>query len=206
MENADAKYIIFKVEPLEVINKAQVLVYAHLKHQELGAQSELENALLEIYEQHKNIGGFKDFERPTVVGVYLYASEKLGRQDRSSWIAMLMKGPRDDKPQIRIDKLRLNGLTALESGQWTEEELALERLNKELFERGLELCSFSKRLDEIELDCIQKADKRYPNYGLEHMRYNDELLSEAMKEVYAIHDLTYDLVNRVHVFARTYCR
>jgi hypothetical protein len=206
MKNNTSQYTIFHVEPLEVHNKAQVLVYAHLTRKDLETVAHLENTLLEIYEQYKATTGFKKFERPTVVGVYLYTSEKLGRQNKAAWIGMLMKGPSDTDPKIRIDELKFRSQASLEANEGTRDEIELEELNKALFERGLELCSFSKRLGEIELDCIRKADKKYPDYGLQHQSYVNDLQEVAMKEICLVHDLNDEMLNKVHVFSMAYCK
>jgi len=201
-----SEYVIFDVQLLETHNKAQVLVYAHLVKKELETKAHLENALTEIYNQYKDTAEFEKFERPTVVGVYLYTSHRLGAQDKAAWIGMLIKGPNDAVPQIRIDELKFKSQTSLENNEGTEDEIELEKLNKLLFERGLELCSFSKRIGEIELACIRKADKKYPDYGAQHQAYVDELQELAMREIYLVHDLTDKMITQVNVFAMTYCK
>jgi hypothetical protein len=206
MENKMSEYVIFNVQPLELHNKAQVLVYAYLTRKILETEAHLENALLAIYEQYKDATGFKKFARPTVVGVYLYTSERLGKQDKAAWIGMLMKGPSDAAPNTRIDKLKFRSQSSLEASEGTEDEIEFEKLNKELFERGLELCSFNKRLGEIELACIHKADKKYPSYGLLHQAYVDELQEEARKEICQVHNLDDGILNKVNVFAMAFCK
>lgn len=206
MENETSEYVIFDVQLLEVPNKAQVLVYAHLTQQKLETKAHLENALLEIYELYKNTAEFKKFTHPTVVGVYLYTSEKLGKQNKAAWIGMLMKSPNDAAPKTRIDELKFRSQTSLEANEGTEDEIEFEKLNKVLFERGLELCSFNKRLSEIELECIHKADKHYPGYGLQHQAYIDELQEEATNEICRVHDLNDEILTKVNVFAIAYCK
>jgi hypothetical protein len=206
MNNMTSEYVIFNVQLLEVHNKAQVLVYAHLVKRELETKAHLENALLEIYNQYKDVAEFEKFERPTVVGVYLYTSHRLGEQDKSAWISMLIKGPSNAVPQIRIDEFKFRSQTSLENNEGTEDEIEFEKLNKLLFERGLELCSLSKRIGDIELACIRKADKKYPDYGLQHQAYVDELQELAMREIYLVHDLTSEVVTKVNVFAIAYCK
>lgn len=206
MENKTSEYVIFDVQLLEVHNKAQILVYAHLTRPILETKAHLENALLEIYEQHKNIAEFKKFERPTVVGVYLYTSEKLGKQDKAAWIGMLMKGPNDAAPKTHTDELKFRSQTSLEANEGTKDEIEFEKLNKELFERGLELCSFNKRLGEIESACIRKADRKHPDYGIQHQAYIEELQEIAMREVCLVHDLDGETLTKVNVFAMAFCK
>jgi hypothetical protein len=206
MENETSEYVIFDVQLLEVHNKAQVLVYAHLTQQELETKAHLENALTEIYERYKDTIGFEKFARPTVVGIYLYTSEKLGKQNKAGWIGMLLKGPGDAAPNIRIDDLKFGSQTSLEANEGTEDEIEFEKLNKVLFERGLELCSFHKRLSEIESACIHKADQKHPGYGLQHQVYADELQAEATKEICRVHDLNDEILTKVNVFASAYCK
>lgn len=206
MANTASEYSVFDTQKYEVHNKAQVLVYAHLTQQELGTKNEIENALTELYERYKNETGYQNFERPTVVGVYLYTSEKIGRESKSSWLAMLVKGPSDAEPQLHVDELKFKSLKSLDANEGTEDEIELENLNKVLFERGLELCSFNKRLKELHLACIHKADAKFPDYGPQHQAYIEKLWKETRNEIHAVHDTTDEILGKVDVFAMVYCR
>ena len=206
MKNQASAYTIFDVQLSEVHNKAQVIVYAALSQQLVGTQESLEATLAEIYEQYKDTAGFRKFGLPTVVNAYLFTSEGLGRKDKSAHIAWLRKGPNEVEPIIKVDELRLADLRAWDANEWTEDTIAYEQLNRALFDKGLELCSLNNRLKQIEHECTRKADLRYPDFDLEHTTYNDELLSAALSEIKAVHNLDDDLLNSVHVFARAFRR
>jgi hypothetical protein len=206
MEDNASAYAIFDVQRLEEHNKAQVLVYACLTQQKVGTKQELERVLTQIYERYKDATGFRRFEQPTVVGVSLFTTAELGRQDTTAWIGWLTKGPKDAEPILTIDMLKLEDLRAWEANEWTESTIAYEQLNRALFDRGLELCSFSKRLREIGRECRRKADIRYPDFGVEHTPYAGELLAAATSEIKAVHNLDDDLLNKGHEFARIHCR
>lgn len=199
------KYSVFNKVKSETRNKAQVLLYAYLE-QEPTTESELENTLIDLYEQNKNEDGYNNFDRPTVVGAYLFTSKKLGQQDKAAWIGMLMKGPNDAQPRISIDKLKLKGQRGLKDNETSEDEVVLANLNKTLAKRGLELCSFSKQLSDIELECIHKADRRYPDYGMDHMAYVDKLTEAEMVKIQKRHRLSDDIFTKVSVFAGVYCK
>lgn len=206
MTNKTSEYVVFDAQTSETHNKAQVLIYAALSQQKVGTKESLVAVLAEIYEQHKNTTGFNGFVRPTVLNVYLFTSEELGKKDKSAHIAWLRKGPNETEPIINVDESRLADLRAWDANEWTKDTVAFEVLNKTLFERGLELCSFNVRLREIEADCVRKATLRYPSFELEHTAYNNELLAIAMSEVKAVHDLDDALLSSVHVFAGVHCR
>jgi hypothetical protein len=206
MEDNASEYAIFDVQRLEVHDKAQVLIYACLTQQKIGTREELERVLTAIYERYKDTTGFRRFERPTVVGVSLFTTAELGRRDKAAWIGWLTKDPQDAEPILHIDELKLADLRAWDANEWTESTIAYEQLNRSLFDRGLEVCSFNKRLREIERECGHKADRRYPDFGAEHTPYADELLAAAMSEIKAVHNLDDDLLHQVHGFARIHCR
>jgi hypothetical protein len=206
MEDNASEYAIFDVQRLEVHDKAQVLVYAYLTQQKVATKEELERALTEIYQQYQDTVGFRRFKRPTVVSVSLFMSEELGKQNKAAWIGSLTKGPKDAEPILTIDVQKLEDLRAWEANEWTESTIAYEKLNRSLFHRGLELCSFNKRLGEIERECKRKADVRYPDFSVEHTPYVDELLAAATNEIKVVHHLDDELLHSVHVFARVHCR
>lgn len=199
------KYSVYDKVKSETGNKAQVLLYAFLE-EDADTETELENTLKDLYEQNKDEGGYQNFDKPTVVGVYLFTSEKLGRQDKSAWLGMLMKGPSDTEPRININSMKLKSQSALKDNETSEDERQLAALNKTLAKQGLELCSFSKLLGDIELECIHEADKKYPNYGMEHVDYVDKLNAVERNKLRKKYHLSADVFTKVNVFANVYCK
>jgi hypothetical protein len=206
MEDNAPEYAIFNVQLLEVHNEAQVLVHACLTQQKVATKQRLERALTEIYEQYKDTAGFRRFGRPTLVNAYLFTTEELGRQDPSAYIGWLRKGPKDAAPILHIDELKLADLRAWDANEWTKDIAGFEQLSRSLFDRGLELCSFNKRVQAIARECRHKADRRYPDFSVEHTAYVEELLAAATSEIKAVHKLDDDLLYQVHGFARVHCR
>jgi hypothetical protein len=162
---------------------------------------------LEIYRKNKNKDLFKNFNAPTVFGIYMFTSEETLNSDKSSWICMLSKGPSDSEPKISFNDFKLKSLQGLNDNRKSEDEIALDDLNKYLKERGLELCSFYKQLGDMELECIHKADAKYPNYDYpEHGDYSDKLMKEERIKLMSKYDLVDSIFGRVAVFGMSYCK
>ena len=205
VSNKALEYNVFDKVKSETNNKAQILVYAFLT-KDLNTKSEIEGFLSDIYEKNKNEAGYKGFSKPTVVGAYIFSSKKLAQQDKSAWTGMLIKGPGDIEPRISINDLKLKSQNGLKDNKKSEDEIALDLLNKSLSKKGLELCSFNKKLSDIELDCIHKADKKYPDFGTKHMEYVDKLTEVEMNKIRKKYHLNNDIFTKVSVFAGVYCK
>ena len=79
---------------------------AYLNDQ-FSSKEELSNTLNILYQTYRHEGGFQNFTEPTVVGVYLFETKKLASSDPSAWLAMLIKGPSDDVPNISYNNLKI---------------------------------------------------------------------------------------------------
>ena len=179
------KVLAYKVqnkEKSETSNKAQLKIYAYLTT-EPTTKEELENTINEIYIENKNESGYKNFSSPTVIGIYLYTSENKAKEMPDQWISMLSKGPNDTQPRISIDDFKLKSQSGLLDNEKSDDEIELERLTKYLQQRELELCTFYKRLGDMELDCIHVADKKYPDFGIKHSEYSEKLMEAERKKL-----------------------
>lgn len=76
-------YRILSEVPTETTGKAQVVYHAYYEDS-VYTEDALENILLDIYEQAKDKDLFKNFDSPTVIGAYLYASRETALNDESS--------------------------------------------------------------------------------------------------------------------------
>lgn len=198
-------YKIQNKEKSEMGSKAQLKIYAYLTT-EPTTKEELENTINKIYIENKNESGYKNFISPTVMAIYLFTSENKIKEMPDQWIAMLSKGPNDIQPHISIDDLKLKSQSGLTDNNKSEDEIEMERLTKYLKQRGLELCTFYKRLGDMELDCIHKADKKYPDFGIKHSDYSEKLMEEERMKLKRKYNLSDDTFISVSVFGGSYCK
>lgn len=198
-------YSIISEEPTETTGKAQIVYHAHYEDS-VYTEEALEKILLDIYEQAKDRDLFKNFDSPTVIGAYLYASRETALNDESSWIAMLSKSPSNPDPRLSFNTLKLNGLNDLQSVEKSEDAIRYEELTQYLKERGLELCSFRKKLGKMEDECIRMADEKYPDYGEEHHKYSSQLMDERRKKLAAEHNLADSVFSEVVGLGMYYCK
>jgi len=202
------KSLAYKVqnkEKSETKSKAQLKIYAYLTT-EATTKEELENTINEIYIENKNESGYNNFASPTVIAIYLFTSESKAKEMPDQWIAMLSKGPSDTQPRISIDDLKLKSQSGLTDNNKSEDEIGLERLVKYLQQRRLDLCTLYKQLGDMELDCIHKADKKYPDFGIKHSDYSEKLMDEERKKLKRKYNLSDDTFINVSVFGGSYCK
>jgi hypothetical protein len=198
-------YEIIEELPSETFNKAQILYYAHYTDS-VYSEKALSKVLVDIYGKAKHKDYFDNFNSPTVIGVYLFTSKETAQKDKSSWIAMLSKGPSDQSPRLSYNSLKISGLQGLNDSVKSKDEIYYENLNQYLQERGLQLCSFAERLGQMEDECIRLADKKYPNFGIEHSDYSFQLMKERRKEIASTYNLVDSIFGSVAVFSMTYCK
>lgn len=198
-------YIIYSAEKSETSNKAQMKVMAYLS-EGFKDKPDLEETLRTIYESYRHQGGYTNFPEPTVVGVYLFESEKLTKTDPSSWIAMLTKGPRDDMPYISFNDLKVKASLGLRDSVLSEDEIQLAKIKKLLDSRKIDMCELNKMLSNLELNSIHAADKQYPDYGSKHGAYADKLMDQGRKELERKYRLTEKEIGLISAFATVYCK
>lgn len=187
----------------ETPGKAQLLEYA-LYTNSVYTDEALKSTLMAIYNRNKNKDVFLSHDRATVIGVYLFTSKK-SYEDKSNWIAMLIKGPRDIEPYVSYNSLKVRALSEQDDNVKSKDEIALENLNRYLSKRGLELCSFSAMLQKMEQDHIDQADVAYPDLGSKHLAMIERLDKQAYRAIKRKYKLSEDMLTRVHVFAMSYC-
>lgn len=199
------KYEIVNEEKTETSNKAQLIEYVVYKDT-VYTQALLEKVLLDVYDKNKDRNLFANHDSPTVFGAYLFTSKEISEKNKSAWIAMLTKGPKDSEPRLLFNDLKIKSLQGLNDNIKSEDEVAYEKLTAYLEERNLELCSFHTQLQDMELDCIHKADAKYPDYGIKHNEYSQKLMEEEREKLAKQHNLADSIFTRVSVFAMSYCK
>lgn len=199
-------YRIISEEKVETNNKAQLIEYA-VYLDSTYSQEELKIVLLDIYDDYKDKDVFEKFDAPTVIGVNIYTSEDLAKNDKSSWIAMLSKYPNKNEPTFSFNDYKINSLQGLNDNEESKDEIALKELKSYLQERDLELCSLYKQLGDMELDCIHKADAKFPNFDYpEHINYSEKLMEEERKKILTNYNLADSIYTTVIVFGMSYCK
>lgn len=188
----------------ETPGKAQLLEYA-VCTDSVYTEEALRDALMDIYSRNRNKDVFESHDRATVVGAYLFTSRKT-YEDKSNWIAMLIKGPNDSEPYVSYNSFKVMALSGQNDQVKGKDEIELEKLNRYLGKRGLELCSFSAKLLKMEQDHIDAADAAYPDFGPEHLAMVDRLDEQAYRLLKKKYKLTDDRLTEVHVFAMSYCK
>lgn len=188
----------------ETTGKAQLLEYA-IYTDTIYTRAALESAVMDIYYQNKDRRVFENHETATVIGVYLFTSKE-AYKDKADWIAMLIKSPNSDRPDISFNDSKITALDNLTDGVKSKDEIELEKLKAYLKNRGLDLCKLSDLIKKAELDNIHKADTKYPDYGNEHMAMVDRLDAEFYSNLKRKYRISENMLNKVVVFAMSYCK
>lgn len=58
----------------------------------------------------------------------------------------------------------------------------------------------------MELECIRKADKKYPDFGEKHLAYSEKLIEDEQKKLILKHSLADSIFLQVSVFGFSYCK
>lgn len=207
-QNTDSdslKYEIINDEIYETSNKAQLIEYVVYKDT-IYTEEAFEKILLDIYQRNKDKDLFDNFNSPTVFAIYVFTSNEILNKDKSAWICMLSKGPRDLEPRLSFNSLKIKSLHGLNDNVKSKDEIAYENLKFYLQERNLELCSFYDKLGDMELECIHKADSKYPDYGVKHTEYASKLMKEERTKLKNQYNLADSIFVRVAIFGMNYCK
>ncbi|CAH0185976.1 MULTISPECIES: hypothetical protein [unclassified Pedobacter] len=201
---ATIKYEVINEQKLETSYKAQLIEYAIYKDT-IYTKEALEDAVLEIYNLNSIKDVFETHDKATVLAVYLFTSKEAFK-DKSNWIAMLIKGPNENKPRITYNDFKITALNNSADNVKTKDEIEVEKLKAYLQKRGLDLCILWEMLKKIELDNIHKADAKYPDYGDKHMALIDQLDEQSYRNLRKKYKLSDDMLSKVSIFAMSYCK
>lgn len=199
-------YVIIEEERVETNGKAQLIEYVALK-EESYSEENLKKVMLEVYYKNKDKDVFEKFDAATVFGVKVFTSEKIYKDDKSAWIAMLTKTLTHAEPSLSFNKRKIKSLSGLKDETKSKDEIILEKINNYLQERNLDLCSLNNHLGKIELDCIHKADAKYPNYDYpQHTDLTDKLIKQEREKLIKKYNLNDSIFIYVGVFSMSYCK
>lgn len=201
---ANNSYEIISESKSETIGKAQLVEYALYKDTIYNHQA-LKEAMMQIYNNNQEKDAFDSHEKATVIAVYLFTSNEAFK-DKANWIAMLIKAPSDIEPRISYNDFKINALSNTQDKVKSKDEIELEKLKTYLSARGLDLCTLSDTLKKMELDNIHKADATYPDYGDKHMAMIDRLDRESYRNLRMKYKMSDDMLNKVSIFAMSYCK
>ena len=108
-ERRKLDYEIVNTDIVETKNKAQITKYVAY-NDSIFDKDALSDVLLEVYFRNRKANVFENFDEPTVIAVYVFTSVEQAKNDRSSWISMLVKGPNDESPRLSYNELKLKSL------------------------------------------------------------------------------------------------
>jgi hypothetical protein len=201
----DSSYRVINKEKTDLPNKAQIKILACLKT-DLKDKPTIERTLKSIYESYRHEGGFTNFTEPSVIGVYLFTSEKVANEDKSNWIGMLVKRPGEENPEISINEWKADALIGESDGKKSADEVKLEKLKELLSKRNVELCALNKQISDLYLESIHKADRAFPDYGKKHDEYQDQVNNNDMSKLRKKYRLTKKNLEDVSNLAYLYCK
>src|SRR5690606_21955060 len=168
-------------------------------------REDLKRVLLDVYEKNKNENEFQYHDKPTVLGVYIYTSKESATDDRSSWIGMLTKVPKDILPALTYNDFRMEGQKDLHSNETSEDEKDYQDLLKYFQQRDIDFCEFYKNIGKIEKESIDKADEKYPEFGIKHLDYSEELIQKERTKLSRQHHIHDSIFTYAVVFGSKYC-
>jgi hypothetical protein len=189
----------------ETKSKAQVIMYV-VYNDTIFNKDALSDVLLEVYFRNRKSDVFKNFDEPTVVGVYVFTSKEQIETDKSSWISMLIKSPNDESPKLSYNEMKLKSLAVLNDKVKSRDEITLDGLNIYLEKKDLTLCKLYKEFSKYELENIHKADSKYPNFGKEHSDFITELDKADRKRIVSKYMLADSIYTLTIVFGPIYCK
>lgn len=203
--NSLPKYEVLKEEKFESSSKAQIQTFA-VYNDTMYTKELLKKVMEDIYNKTKNKNIFENHNAPTVVGAYVYTSKEMAENDKGAWIAMFTKGPNDKEPNYLYMDIKINSLQGLSDTLISANETNLNSLNSYLKERNLDLCVLYKQLSDLELECIQKAEEKVPDFGKKHLEYSDKLMEEGRQKLMLNYNLADSIFNEVVVYGISYCK
>ncbi len=198
-------YEILVTEPYETSGKAQVKSYAYLKSDTV-SNDNLRATLNEIYSTMKSYNNFKNFSAPTVIAIYLYTSKDKAKNMQEAWIGMLSKTPSDNEPRISIDEMKLSALAGTQDKTKSDDEKKLEELKTYFKKRNTDLCYVYKTLYDLEGESIKQADKKYPDFGIEHSNYSSKWYKIEKAKIFKKYKIDDSLSTYITVFGMNYCK
>lgn len=202
--NTKSVFEIISEVKSETIGKAQLIEYAFYKDT-IYTQQALKDVLIQIYNNNQDKDVFESHDKATVLAVYLFTS-KSAFDDKSNWIAMLIKSPNDPEPNISYNNFKVTALNNSSDTVKSQDEIELAKLKAYLNDRGLDLCALSETLKKMDLDNIHKADAKYPDFGDKHMAMIEQLDEQSYHNLRKKYRLIDDMLIKVSVFAMSYCK
>lgn len=101
-----------------------------------------------------------------------------------------------------INHEKTNGF---ENQKSTKDETTYQELTKYLKKRNLEFCAFSNEIEKMEIECIHKADAVYPDFGIKHNEYVEELTAVEIKKLGQKHNISDSIFPLIAILSSTYC-
>jgi hypothetical protein len=119
---------------------------------------------------------------------------------------MLSKTTSDNQPRISFNDWQLKALKGLTDNEKSDDEKKYDDLNDYFKKRNTDLCFIYKTLYDLEGTAIEQADKKYPNFGTEHLEYQSKLYKQERKKLFNNFNINDSLSTSITVFGMTYCK
>jgi hypothetical protein len=76
-----------------------------------------------------------------------------------------------------------------------------DSLNAILKPKNLDVCMIIHDLEQLEKECLEKADQKHPDFGTKHTNYNSKCIEESYLTYSKNKGLSKDFISKVTVFA-----
>ena len=76
-----------------------------------------------------------------------------------------------------------------------------DSLNAILKPKNLDICIVIHDLEQLEKECLEKADQKHPDFGTKHTSYNSKCIEESYLNYIKNKGLSKDFISKVTVFA-----
>lgn len=188
-ENAQS-YKVLKIETSETNAKAQIDVIAYLT-EDFKSVELLKETAKKIHSETIDEGNFEEYNKANSYTLFLYPGKRMAEK-QLTWLLRYSKGPRDTNYEFMFDDIAIRPLKSSKESNKSEEQIAFEKLDEKLEEYNTSACDVYFEIIEYEDKNIEKADRKFPNFGMEHIEYLDELDSLEKGKLLKKHNLTED--------------
>ncbi len=88
----------------------------------------------------------------------------------------------------------------------SEDKVFLYYFDSLLTKKNTTLCNVSKQLLSIEDSTIHIADQKYPDFGIKHNEYQEQLYKKEYKKLFKELGINDSLVYYINTFSYKYCK
>lgn len=105
---------------------------------------------------------------------------------------------------VKIDTVKNNAITLNDTN--LEDNAFLHYFDSLFTKKNTTLCIVYKRLANIEDSTIHVADLKYPDFGIKHSEYQEQLYKKEYKKFFKSLNLNDSMVYYINAFSLKYCK